>query len=36
MSEAADVEWEADAPVFNGLSRYSEPLADAVAQRAAR
>jgi hypothetical protein len=37
MSEAADVEVEVEAPPgSNGLSRYSEPLADAVAQRAAR
>jgi hypothetical protein len=37
MSETLDEEsLEVEAPIVNGLSRYAEPLADAVAQRAAR
>jgi hypothetical protein len=38
MSEAVDAEItvESDSSPVNGLSRYTEPLADAVAQRAAR
>ena len=36
MSETVDVEATLNGHASNGLSRYSEPLADAVAQRAAR
>lgn len=36
MSETVDAGLDVETPLVNGLSRYSEPLADAVAQRAAR